>query len=199
MKTALKFLGYLAATVVVLAAIAAVVIYSGSYNVAATTRHTKLVHASLDKLMINSVRAHAKEVTVPPGINLHDRALAQQAAGHFEAMCAMCHGAPGRDPDRWSQALYPPPPDLIHALREHKWTDEEVFWVIKNGVKDTGMSAFGDSHRDHDLWALTALVRQFLDMSPEDYRTMAEHAKTLQPTGREQPSHGHQSEPPHKH
>lgn len=202
MKTTLKILGYFALACVVLAAIGAIVIYSGAYNVAATTRHTQLVHASLDKLMINSVRNHAKEVVVPTGVDLRDREFARHAVGHYEAMCAMCHGAPGRDPDRWSQALYPPPPDLIHSLREHNWTDQEVFWIIKHGIKDTGMSAFGDSHHDRDLWALTALVRQFLEMSPDQYHAMVEHARSeqsLQPTGREQPSQKQSASPGHKH
>ncbi|MEZ5413646.1 MAG: cytochrome c [Opitutaceae bacterium] len=202
MKTTLRILGYIALGYVVLVAVGAVVIYSGSYNIAATTRHTQLVHASLNKLMINSVRSHAKDVVVPTGIDLRDREFARHAVGHFESMCLMCHGAPGRDPDRWSQSLYPPPPDLIHSLREHKWTDQEVFWIIKHGIKDTGMAAFGDSHDDRDLWALTALVRQFLEMSPDEYRTMAQNAQaepSPQPTGREQPSQKSQSSPGHKH
>ena len=202
MKTTLKILGYVALACIALAAIGAIVIYSGSYNVAATSRHTQLVHASLDKLMINSVRSHAKEVVVPSGIDLHDREFARHAVGHFESMCVMCHGAPGRDPDRWSQALYPPPPDLIHSLRDHKWTDQEVFWIVKHGIKDTGMAAFGDSHDDRDLWALTALVRQFLDMSPDEYRAMVQQAQSeqsLQPTGHEQQPRDSQSSAAHKH
>lgn len=177
MKTTLKILGYFALACIAIAVVGAVVIYSGFYNVAAGTRHTQLVHTSLEKLMINSVRAHAKDVEVPNGIDLRSPEFAQHAVAHFESMCVICHGAPGRDPERWTQALYPSPPDLIHSLREHKWTDSEVFWIIKNGVKDTGMAGFGDSHADRDLWALTALVRRFVDMSPDEYRTMVRQAR----------------------
>lgn len=95
------------------------------------------------------------------------------------------------DADRWSQALYPTPPDLIHALREHKWSDQEVFWIIKHGVKDTGMSAFGDSHSDEEIWALTALVRQSLDLSPEEYRVMTERtASETNPPASQPPQSG---------
>ena len=59
-------------------------------------------------------------------------------------MCRTCHGAPGRKADPW--LLYPPAPELGEALREKRWTDSEVFWIIKNGIKDAAMGAFGGSH-----------------------------------------------------
>ena len=88
-------------------------------------------------------------------------------------MCRTCHGAPGKKPDPWQ--LYPPAPDLADALRVTRWSDAEVFWIIKNGIKDTGMSAFGGSHDDDDLWALTAFVRQLQSLTADDYHAMIAH------------------------
>ena len=194
-KTSLTFLGALALVCVALIAVAAGVVYSGSYNIAAGTGHSKPVEAAVHELMVRSVRSHAREVVVPAEINFHDQALVERAAGHYRAMCQMCHGAPGQDADRWSQALYPPPPDLVHALREHQWSDAEVFWILKHGIKDTGMAAFGDSHGDEDLWELTALVRQLPQMAPDEYRAILERAGAQDPTGGRGPA----SEPPHTH
>ncbi|MGH7944118.1 MAG: c-type cytochrome [Opitutaceae bacterium] len=172
MKRPLRILGFMALAIVVLAVLGIGFVYSGAYNVAATQGHTKPVEQVLRLLMVRSVSAHARSVAVPADFSAKDRALAEKAVGHFEMMCRTCHGAPGRKPDPWQ--LYPPTPDLADALRAMRWTDAEVFWIIKYGIKDTGMSAFGGSHTDDDLWALTALIRQLESTTPEQYRAMVE-------------------------
>lgn len=201
MKPAKRAILTLAAAIAVLAVVAVAVIYSGGYNVAATTGHTKPVEQALRTMMMRSVVAHARNVTPPPDFNAQDRELAEHAAGHYEMMCRTCHGAPGKKPDPWQ--LYPPAPDLADALRVTNWSDAEVFWIIKNGIKDTGMSAFGGSHSDEDIWGLTALIRQLAKTTPEQYLAMTAHAShekadAHQPTGHEQPAPSAQP-PPHKH
>lgn len=177
-------------------------VYSGAYNVAATTGHTKPVEQVFRTLMMRSVVAHARRVTPPPNFDPKDRVLAERAAGHYEMMCRTCHGAPGKKPDPWQ--LYPPSPDLADALRVTRWSDAEVFWIIKNGIKDTGMSAFGGSHSDDDLWALTAFVRQLETTTSDQYRAAVERAPMKERPG--QPGQVHapdKAEPaksePHKH
>jgi hypothetical protein len=86
-----------------------------------------------------------------------------------------------------------------------RWSDAEIFWIIKNGIKDTGMSASGGSHGGEDIWALTALIRQLETITPQRYQAM-----TRLPAGRDkdeaqQPPRPQaervQSQPaePHKH
>lgn len=157
--------------VVVLIIIAVIIVYSGNYDVGASQPHSGFVATILNAAYEHSVRTQARSVSVPPDVNLHDPALAERAASDYNEMCRTCHGAPGQKPDEWMKGLYPPAPDLTDA-GEKQWSDLEVFWIIKNGVKDTGMSAMGESHDDNELWALTALVRQFLTMTPEQYREM---------------------------
>jgi mono/diheme cytochrome c family protein len=141
--------------------------------------------------MVRSVTAHARDITPPTNFNAKDAALAEHAAGHFEAMCRTCHGAPGKKPDPWQ--LYPPAPDLADALRVTRWSDAEVFWIIKFGIKDTGMSAFGASHEDEDLWALTAFVRQLDTITPEKYYAISEHA--MKDGGHGHAEHGNEKSP----
>lgn len=195
----------LLATVGLLTILAVGFVYGGFYNVAATSGHTKPVETVLRTMMMRSVVAHARQVKVPESFQARDRALAERAGGHYEMMCRTCHGAPGRKPDPWQ--LYPPAPDLADALRVMRWSDAEVFWITKNGIKDTGMSAFGGSHSDEDLWALTALIRQLQTITPEEYQAMSARAMAQeksgahQPTGRENqrtPTRPQQP-PPHKH
>jgi hypothetical protein len=181
------------------AVIGAGFVYSGAYNVAATTGHSRPVAAMLGTLMERSVKTHARNISVPSEMRMDDPALAQRAISGYEAMCRTCHGAPGRKADPWE--FYPPAPDLAATVREHGWTDAEIFWIIKHGIKDTAMPAFGSTHKDEDLWAQTALIRQFQTMTADQYRAMAEkQGVTLSPPrqhshGAEKASDGHS----HKH
>jgi cytochrome c553 len=196
MKTFLSLIGKAALAVAGLAVIGVIFIYSGFYNVSATAGHSKPVEQIFRTTMMRSVVSRARNVTPLPTFNSQDRMLAEHAAGHYEMMCRTCHGAPGKKPDPWR--LYPPAPDLADALRVTKWSDAEVFWIIKNGIKDTGMSAYGASHDDDDLWALTAFVRQLQTITPEQYLAASQGAPMKE-------GHGHEEtptpEPPqfHKH
>ncbi len=176
MKRALRFIGIMALGAAAVAIIAMGVAYSGAYNVSATSGHTRLVEKTLNDLMIRSVRAHARDIVSPVSMDFRDRAVLEKGAGHFEQMCRTCHGAPGKEPDPW--LLYPPAPDLVDALREKKWRDAEVFWIIKHGIKDTAMGAFGGTHpgahTDEEIWGMTALIRQFPTLSAAEYVAMSE-------------------------
>ena len=159
------------ATILALAAAGFLFVYSGAYSVAATDGHSKPVEWAVRTAAERSIRAHAKGVTVPQGIDLRDPTLAQKAFGHYSAACVTCHAAPGRGPDPWV-VLYPPAPDLTKAEVVSRWSDRELFWIIKHGIKDTGMLALGPTHKDDDVWAVSAFVRQLPAMTAEQYEAM---------------------------
>ncbi len=154
-------------------------IYSGVYNVAATEPHARPVEWALRTTMENSIRAHAEGIEVPAGVNLRDRAVAERAIGHYSVACAMCHAAPGEGRAPW-MVIYPEPPDLTKKEVVSRWSDAELYWIVKHGIKDTGMLALGPTHKEEDLWAVTAFVRQLPEMSPEEYRAMVERYKAKQ-------------------
>ena len=197
MKKSLRILGVAALGLAGLLALGALCAYSGLYNVAATHGHSKPVEQILRVTMMRSVVAHARGITPPADFKPQDRELAEPAAGHYEAMCRTCHGAPGKKPDPWQ--LYPPAPDLADALRVTRWSDAEIFWIIKNGLMDTGMSAFGGSHDDDDLWALTAFVRQLSTITAEQYRAASERAPMKGGAGHDHPPHASEPAQPHAH
>jgi mono/diheme cytochrome c family protein len=87
-------------------------------------------------------------------------------------MCRGCHGAPGIDPSVIGEGLNPPPPEL--ATAEVDWSDAELFWIVKNGIRLSGMPAFGISHDDRELWNLVAFVRRISRVSAEEYERLAE-------------------------
>jgi mono/diheme cytochrome c family protein len=81
------------------------------------------------------------------------------------------------------KGLLPEPPDLAEAAGA--WSPEEIFWITKNGVRMTGMPAFGPTHTDPEIWELVALVERLGALSPEDYRALVPS-----PPGRSS-HHGH--------
>lgn len=77
----------------------------------------------------------------------------------FRADCAACHGTDGRqatDTGRW---MYPRASDLGSPAVQ-QWSDAELFWIIKNGIRLTGMPGFGKVHPDDQLWHVVSYVRQ---------------------------------------
>lgn len=161
------------------------VMYSGAYNVAATAEHTPLVQWVLGTTQARSVKARGDNVPMAPRF---DSTLVAGGFEGYRAMCVECHGAPGVDKGVNGQGLNPSPPDLTEEARE--MTDGELFWVTKNGIKLTGMPAFGPTHSDEEIWGLVAFMRELETMSPERYeRLVAESEARRQNAGGESEGH----------
>jgi len=140
------------------------VIYTGAYDVAASSPHWPVTRWLMETARIRSIKAHAAGIQVPPGFD--DPARIPIGVEHFAAHCAVCHGAPGVPRGDIAQGLYPPPPDL--AKTAPLYTPAELFWIVKNGIKMTGMPAWGD-HSDAELWATVSFLKKLPGMSEQDY------------------------------
>jgi mono/diheme cytochrome c family protein len=77
----------------------------------------------------------------------------------FRADCAECHGSDGRTPTEIGRAMSPRAPDLA-TPQVQAWSDAELFWIIKHGIKLTGMPGFGRQHDDERIWHLVDYVRE---------------------------------------
>lgn len=146
-------------------------IYSGVYNIAATKPHTKAVLWILNTTMERSVKYHAKEIEAPT----LDESLVQTGFNHYSEMCEGCHGKPGLSPSEMKTGFYPEPPDLSKGRGD--WSPEELFWIIKNGIKMSAMPAFGPTHKDEELWSIVAFLKRLPDLSPEEYQAMEKAVK----------------------
>jgi len=143
------------------------VMFSGVIDVAATTPHSPITEFILSTTMDNSVHYHAKGIAAPP---LEDAAMVKEGFIHYREMCVDCHLAPGITSTEIRKGMLPEPPELQEAVEE--WKPEELFWVIKNGVKMTGMPAWGPTHSDDKIWAMVAFLEKLPDMTAEQYEEM---------------------------
>jgi cytochrome c553 len=144
------------------------VAWLGVYNVAASEGHWYIIDRFLRFGMENSVEARAPNITPP---ELDDPDLVRLGAGHYYAGCAYCHGAPGQPITPISQDMLPSPPNLKEQVGE--WTDQELFWLVKHGLKYTGMPAWPAQERDDEVWALVAFMRALPSLDEESYRDLA--------------------------
>lgn len=158
-------------TVVVLAIAAllgaGIFVWSGLYNIGADDVHTKPVYSMLQMLRDRSITARSKQLHPPP--NLNDPALIRQGAGNYDSMCTSCHLGPGMEGTEMSEGLYPVPPNLS---AEEVGNPAHHFWVIKHGIKASGMPAWGKSMEDEYIWGMVAFLQQLPKLSPEQYLAM---------------------------
>ncbi len=106
----------LTAAALLLAALAgaALVIYTGVYDVSATRQHTQWVYSLLDTALRQSVRRQARDINPP---SLDDTARIQRGAACFQAKCVQCHGAPGVAASDIGKSMQPVPGPLVNALQ----------------------------------------------------------------------------------
>lgn len=142
--------------------------WSGLYSVAASSGHWALVEAFLRFGMESSVRTHAPAL-IPP--DLRDESLIRLGAGHFHAGCAFCHGSPGTPVGAAALRMLPPPPELQDKVAE--WTDQELFWIVRHGIKYTGMPAWPVQGRGDEVWALVAFLRRLPALDAGSYAALA--------------------------
>jgi len=142
-------------------------IFSAIFNVAADDPHWAATRWLLEAARERSIAARVGGISVPP---LDDPELIAMGAEHYSEMCTQCHLAPGVEGSELRRGLYPEPPNLVERGSAH--SSQETFWIIKHGLKMTGMPAWGATHDDHSIWAMVAFLHRLPKLSPEAYRAI---------------------------
>ena len=97
------------------------------------------------------------------------------AAGrvHWADHCATCHGNDGSGNTEIGQNLYPKAPDMRLAATQNL-SDGELYYIIRNGVRLTGMPAWGDPNlkQDDESWHLVAFIRHLPQITPKELEEM---------------------------
>jgi mono/diheme cytochrome c family protein len=164
MRAFLILVGFVA---IVAGIAAAVFFFGGFYSVAGTEEDPAIVNWTLVRVRQASVARHANDT---PPMSLDDAAVVQEGArAYSERGCVNCHGGPGVNWQKFSEGLRPDPPDLKEIAPERQ--PRELFWVIKHGIKMTGMPSFGAIEvPDREIWAIAAFVKKLPLVSEADFK-----------------------------
>ncbi len=102
-------------------------------------------------------------------------AILADARAHFADHCAVCHGNDGKGQTQIGRNLYPKAPDMASSATQ-LLSDGELFYIIKNGVRLTGMPAWGEDNSEHDResWKLVHFIRHLPEITPEEIEEMKE-------------------------
>lgn len=168
LRRALKLLVVLLAIVGLL--ITAGVIWFASAGISARAEPGRVETAVARSLRSAAIPRDAKRRSnpMPPtGENL------EEGLAHFADHCAVCHGNDGSGETTFGGGLYPRPPDLRLAATQDL-TDGELFYIIENGIRLTGMPAFGDGSEGsaEGSWGLVHFIRRLPQLTPEEIRQM---------------------------
>lgn len=167
----MKTLKIIIVTLLVEVVLGIIYIYSGFYNVSVMTPDPGIMKWALSTTSDRSVEHHAANIKMP---NLDDSTMVARGFKHYNEMCVGCHGAPGVKRGDGGKGLYPHPPDLARSAKE--MPSKELFWVIKNGIKSTGMPSFGKTHSDQKIQDIVAFLEKMKNMTPQEYQHMREMA-----------------------
>jgi cytochrome c553 len=151
-----------------LAAIAAAVFFFGGYySISAVGDDPAPVAALLVNVRQASIAHHATER--PPAGFDSTAALPDGARAYSARGCTNCHGGPGVGWAKFSEGLNPGPPDLKEVAPKISLT--EMFWVVKNGIRMTGMPSFGAAGvPDDEIWKIAAFVTQLPTVTEAQYK-----------------------------
>lgn len=137
---------------------------SGFYDISATDQHLRPTYYVIKKTMERSVERRARGIAVPP---LGAPAQLERGFALFRAHCVQCHGAPGVAPEPFALGLTPLATPLQRTGLER--TPAQIYWVVRYGIKMTGMPAWEFRMTEEDLWAVVAFVRHLPSLAPRSY------------------------------
>lgn len=146
----------------------------GAIDMAADKPHSPAVHRFIEWAREQSIARRAAGI-VPPA-NLSDTERIRRGAGNYDAMCMNCHLSPGIEDSEIRKGLYPIPPNLSKPTNvADSRTDARRFWIIKHGIKASGMAAWSKGGMGDDaIWDLIAFLKIMPSLSLEEYRQHVE-------------------------
>ena len=145
---------------------------SGIMPIKASSGHWPITAWLLNFTMRRSVITHSLGMNAP---KLDDAALVAKGATHYEFGCRPCHGGPHLPQPVIAGHMTPHPPHLPPEIP--KWQSEELFYIVKHGVKFTGMPAWPAQKRDDEVWAVVAFLLKVPNLSADEYHKLARSLK----------------------
>ena len=138
-----------------------VVTMLGLMPVSADGAHSRLEARIMPTVLHASIVRHASGETNPVVLNQDNL---KAGVDTYKAMCARCHSTPEGKASIYGQSFYPPAPQLPKGMAPY--TDSQLFWVIKHGIRNTGMPAWGGMLSDEEIWQIASLLKNSHDLPP---------------------------------
>ena len=151
-------------------------LYSGLYDISATDQHLPPTYWAIQTTMERSVQLRAEQIEVPALGTPEQLAL---GFALYRAHCQQCHGGPGVAPEPFALGMTPVPVPLVHTGRI--WTPAKIYWVVKEGIKMTGMPAWRFRMTEEELWAVVAAVLKLPYFTPMQYQALQTPAGKREP------------------
>ena len=176
-------------------------VHSGSIDFAADTEHSPGIVKFIGWAREQFISKQANNIVPPIDLGAEERI--RRGAGNYEAMCVGCHLSPGVDDSEIRKGLYPSPPNLSQAEAsvEGQGTDARRFWIIKHGIKGSGMPAWAKGGMDDNaIWDLAALIKVLPKLSATEYQAHVAASEGHSHAGMEHhPAPAASSAKPHDH
>jgi hypothetical protein len=102
------------------------------------------------------------------------------------------------DPGEIGQGLNPGAPDLTLARVQGR-TDGQLFWIVSNGIRMTGMPAFSPTHGENEIWQVVAFVRHLPEITDEETTQLKGETESQEHHHEEAPPPGTTPQPEHTH
>jgi mono/diheme cytochrome c family protein len=123
--------------------------------------HVETFLATLVKHLL--IRRSSREGIPPAPKNL--QASIEEGDKLYAIDCSMCHGSDGQTPTDSGRWMYPRAADLT-SPEVQRYRDRELFWIVKNGIRLSGMPAFGRVESDEHIWSLVHYLRTLRRSAP---------------------------------
>lgn len=180
-----KHLGLLITVVVIAAIIGGVIAIHHGFSARDNPSGVEKVVAQTARILAVPSRAKSMKNPVPnTPENMHE------AMDHWADHCAFCHANNGSGDTEVGKNLYPKAPDMRLGDTQNR-TDGELYYTIKNGIRLTGMPAWGEAgDADEDSWKLVYFIRHLATLTPEEQKEM----ESMNPKGPDEKMEDQQEE-----
>jgi mono/diheme cytochrome c family protein len=156
-------------SIVMIAIGAWVVLQSGLIPIAASSK-PDFIDELAPKVRDRAVARQARSITTIPG-QAGPESI-QRGLVLYRESCLPCHGAPDASAAEFSAGLNPGPPPLEVEVVQRR-PDNELFWIVKHGIRATGMPAFGINHKDDEIGDIVRFVRHLPKLTDDEKALLA--------------------------
>lgn len=144
-----------------------ILLVSGVVPIKASSGHWAITRWMLDFASNRSVSFHSSITERPKVDQIEELEL---GAATYDSNCRWCHGAPGFPKPTVAAKMTPAPPNLAVAVKN--WDDEELFYILKHGIKFAGMPAWAAEERDSEIWPVVDFLRALPSMDGPQYLSL---------------------------